>query len=604
MSKTFAVAFGALIVLGLATVALADQTINWVSVSADGTVNGSSGPVAVSDDGRFVAIRSSAALAPGSSAGTDDVFVKDMQTGTVEIVSVSSGGTQGNGASGAQLGISDDGRYVVFTSGANNLVPADTNNASDVFIHDRQTDETTRIPRNDGQQGASAGDGAISGDGRYVVLAGTGFEASAPATSGLFVFDRVAGTTERVTDGVVFLDHVAEDVAISDDGRHVAFTTREFNGNEDVILYDRQTDTWEVANPRLGNAAPITRQNNVSISGNGRFVAFGSPDTNYVAGDPASTFDVFVYDSNPETLERIPAGGTTGTNWTQPVISDDGRHVAFNGYGDLYGAANGVQDVVLYDRQTDSGVVVSVHDDGSSSDRASGSFLQQPTISGDGRFIAFTADANFDAADPGAFDVYIVDREGVLGPPPGGACTHDFTDVDSSNIFEASICWLAEEGITLGCNPPVNDRFCPTGFVTRGQMAAFLVRALGYADDGGGDLFVDDDDSVFELAIDRLRTAGVTLGCNPPVNDRFCPDDRVTRGQMAAFLVRALGYADDGGGDLFVDDDNSVFELAIDRLGTARVTLGCNPPVNDRFCPNDNVTRQQMAAFLKRALGG
>jgi hypothetical protein len=135
-------------------------------------------------------------------------------------------------------------------------------------------------------------------------------------------------------------------------------------------------------------------------------------------------------------------------------------------------------------------------------------------------------------------------------------------------------------------------------------MAAFLVRALGYADDGGGDLFVDDDDSVFELAIDRLRTAGVTLGCNPPVNDRFCPDDRVTRGQMAAFLVRALGYADDGGGDLFVDDDNSVFELAIDRLGTARVTLGCNPPVNDRFCPNDNVTRQQMAAFLKRALGG
>jgi hypothetical protein len=71
-------------------------------------------------------------------------------------------------------------------------------------------------------------------------------------------------------------------------------------------------------------------------------------------------------------------------------------------------------------------------------------------------------------------------------------------------------------------------------------MAAFLVRALGYTDDGGGNKFRDDNNSVFQGAIDRLATAGVTLGCNPPANDRFCPDQPVTRGQMAAFLVRAL----------------------------------------------------------------
>ena len=70
-------------------------------------------------------------------------------------------------------------------------------------------------------------------------------------------------------------------------------------------------------------------------------------------------------------------------------------------------------------------------------------------------------------------------------------------------------------------------------------MAAFLVRALGYIDDGGGDLFIDDDFSIFEGAIDRMATAGVTKGCNPPTNDRFCPTDYVTRGQMAAFLNRA-----------------------------------------------------------------
>jgi hypothetical protein len=71
-------------------------------------------------------------------------------------------------------------------------------------------------------------------------------------------------------------------------------------------------------------------------------------------------------------------------------------------------------------------------------------------------------------------------------------------------------------------------------------MAAFLVRALEYRDDGGGNRFTDDNNSVFEGAIDRLATAGVTRGCNPPVNDRFCPDQPVTRGQMAAFLTRAL----------------------------------------------------------------
>jgi hypothetical protein len=72
-------------------------------------------------------------------------------------------------------------------------------------------------------------------------------------------------------------------------------------------------------------------------------------------------------------------------------------------------------------------------------------------------------------------------------------------------------------------------------------MAAFLVRALGLTDDGGGNLFIDDDDSVFEADIDKLGASGITKGCNPPKNDQFCPNARVTRAQMAAFLHRALG---------------------------------------------------------------
>jgi hypothetical protein len=152
---------------------------------------------------------------------------------------------------------------------------------------------------------------------------------------------------------------------------------------------------------------------------------------------------------------------------------------------------------------------------------------------------------------------------------------------DDGSVFESDIEWLWKSGITRGCNPPANDRFCPDNFVTRGQMAAFLVRAMGYEDDGGGDLFDDDDHSIFEKDIDRLGAARVTLGCNPPYHNAFCPDDYVTRGQMAAFLVRALGYTDRGDGDRFRDDDSTVFEGDIDRLATAGVTKGCNPPAND-----------------------
>ena len=86
----------------------------------------------------------------------------------------------------------------------------------------------------------------------------------------------------------------------------------------------------------------------------------------------------------------------------------------------------------------------------------------------------------------------------------------------------------------------MNDRFCPDAAVTRGEMAAFLVRALDLVGAGGRD-FVDDDGSVFEADIERLSAAGITKGCNPPVNDRFCPRAAVTRGEMAAFLVRAFG---------------------------------------------------------------
>ena len=117
-----------------------------------------------------------------------------------------------------------------------------------------------------------------------------------------------------------------------------------------------------------------------------------------------------------------------------------------------------------------------------------------------------------------------------------------------------------------------------------------------------GGTFTDDDGNTHEGNIEAIAAAGITKGCNPPVNDLYCPSDPVTRGQMAAFLVRALHLTDDGGGNTFTDDDGSIFEADIAKLAAAGITKGCNPPANDQYCPDDPVLRDQMASFLARAL--
>jgi hypothetical protein len=170
---------------------------------------------------------------------------------------------------------------------------------------------------------------------------------------------------------------------------------------------------------------------------------------------------------------------------------------------------------------------------------------------------------------------------------------------DDHHWAESAIRAIFDAGITKGCNPPANDRFCPEDVVTRAQMATVLVRALGLSP-SGSNAFVDDDGHWAESSINAVAQSGITKGCNPPANDRFCPEDVVTRAQMATFLVRALGLPPSGSNP-FVDDDGHWAESNIGAIADAGITKGCNPPANDRFCPEESVTRAQMAAFLKRA---
>jgi len=180
--------------------------------------------------------------------------------------------------------------------------------------------------------------------------------------------------------------------------------------------------------------------------------------------------------------------------------------------------------------------------------------------------------------------------------PPGGS----FVDDDTS-VHQGAIEAIAAADITRGCNPPTNTKFCPEAAVPRGQMAAFLARALDLPEAGPAG-FTDTATSVFAEDIDRIAAAHITYGCNPPDNDAFCPQQDVTRGQMAAFLARALELPVTAG-DSFIDDDGSPFEGSIEALRAAGITVGCNPPDNDRFCQDRHVTRAEMATFLARALG-
>jgi len=170
----------------------------------------------------------------------------------------------------------------------------------------------------------------------------------------------------------------------------------------------------------------------------------------------------------------------------------------------------------------------------------------------------------------------------------GYTCPNDWT----SSRFATDIAWLYAEGLTSGCGVKL---FCPNESVTRAEMAAFLVRALGLPA-SQTDAFSDDDGTTHEADINALAAAGITSGCGPSA---FCPSAPVSRAEMASFLVLALGLGASQN-DAFSDDDGTTHEADINALAASGITSGCGPST---FCPRSPVSRGQMAAFLHRAFG-
>ena len=582
-------------------------------------LDGDSLTPSISGDGRYVAYASLATnLVAGDTNAFSDVFVHDRQTGATTRVSVSSNGAQANAGS-VSPSISADGRYVAFTSGASNLVAGDTNGVSDVFVHDRRTGRTTLVSRSTaGVQGNNFSTGAaISADGRYVAFGSFASNLVPGDTNGtwdVFVHDRQTGVTTRVsvdsngTEGNL----PSSSPAISADGRFVAFQSdstnlvpNDSNAATDVFLHDRQTGSTVRVSIAANGADPNGSSTGASLSATGRFIAFGSSASNLVPEDTNAAGDVFVYDRQTGTTSRVSvnSSGVQGNGDSGAAsISGDGRYVGFlsNATNLVAGDTNGTYDIFVRDRQSGSTKRVSVASDGAQANGASNFGL---SMSSDGRYVAFPSRATnlVDADDDLFIDIFV---HQYLPDPPSSTTTTStslpdrFVDIADS-VFRDDINAIANAGYTRGCNPPGNDRFCPNDPVTRGQMAAFLVRALNLPGSDFG--FVDTAGHVFEGDIAALAEAGITRGCNPPANNRFCPDDPMTRGQMAAFLKRALDLAAAGDQGL-TDIAESVFVGDINALYASGITRGCNPPANNRFCPDDPITRGQMAAFLRRAL--
>ena len=169
---------------------------------------------------------------------------------------------------------------------------------------------------------------------------------------------------------------------------------------------------------------------------------------------------------------------------------------------------------------------------------------------------------------------------------------------DDTSVFQPDIEWLAAAGITQGCNWPYGDHFCPDRPVTRAEMATFLVRALGLEPEPG-QRFLDVGNTTHASNINAIAAAGITLGCVPD-GTRYCPEQPVTRAEMATFLVRALGL-EPVPGQRFLDVGNTTHASNINAIAAAGITLGCVPD-GSLFCPQDPVSRGQMAAFLQRAM--
>lgn len=356
-----------------------------------------------SHDGRYVVFESEAGnLVPDDGNCTADVFVHDCLTRTTERVSLAWDGSEADGAS-QRSRVSADGRYVVFQSGASNLVPHDTNGFVDIFVMDRWTMGVRRASEGAfGEEGNGASiHPKISADGRCVAfhtLANNWVGHDTNAQWDVYVRDMETGDIDLVSvrdDGVVGNDW-SEHCALSGDGRLVVYHSKannlvpaDHNGKDDAFIFDRQTRRVT----RMSVSASGEESNGTcafpSLSDDGRFATFESEGANLVPDDHNGKRDVFLFEVKTGALTRVskPATGETDGDSMRSALSADGRFVTYFSLAKNLAAGdmNNTVDVFVWDAREGRTVLASLAADGAPSRGGS----QFPILSGDGRVVAF-----------------------------------------------------------------------------------------------------------------------------------------------------------------------------------------------------------------------
>src|SRR6476469_5059900 len=351
---------------------------------------------------------------------------------TITRVSVDSAGNPGNSYS-LFPSISADGQFVAFGSMSTNLVPGDTNNSEDIFVRDLLTNTTTRVSVD---SAGNQGNGysflpSISADRRFVAFSSDASNILPGDTNNqtdIFVRDLLTNTTTRVSVDSAGNpgNNKSGSPSISADGRFVAFLSNstnlvpgDTNNNYDIFVRDLFTNTTtRVSVDSAGNQAN-RYSSPPSISADGRFVAFSSDASNIVPGDTNNTGDIFVRDLLTNTTTRVSvdsAGNPGNSNSFYPSISADGRFVAFlsNATNLVPGDTNNQTDIFVRDLLTNTTTRAFVDSAGNQGNN----FSNYPSISANGQKVAFSSlAANLVPGDTNnGPDVFVAD----IGNTPGG----------------------------------------------------------------------------------------------------------------------------------------------------------------------------------------
>lgn len=354
-------------------------------------------------------------VGPGVLSETPVPAALPQPPGTTTLVSARVGGGFAGGGSVAPS-ISSGGRFVAFASGAADLVAGDTNGAVDVFVRDRSSGRTVRLPLPGGTQvpsGGQAAEPAISADGKVVAFTYLAPSGIAAAQSVVLAWDRDTGQTEVVSRNGRVIATGSREASVSSDGRYIAYSSPfsklaagDFNESSDVFRFDRELGTSILVSVGFQGGTPSGDSRQPSISSDGSMVAFTSDAGDSLLNeDTGNGNQVYLRDIAANRMERISvslgAGPPNGTA-EAPSISADGRYVAFeSGSTNLVAATAAYRSAYhVYRRDRASGTTELVSVDAGGSPAAGGG--AQASISRDGRMVAFVSGStDLVAATPG-----------------------------------------------------------------------------------------------------------------------------------------------------------------------------------------------------------